>query len=60
MNVLCPQKWCSTSKSAVFGSSSDSTTPLIPKVTGGETANLGTGLDSYCDTDPLGMFTLFM
>ena len=29
MNALCPHKWWSTLKSAVFGSSSDSSLPLI-------------------------------
>ena len=29
MNAQCPHKWWSTLKSAVFGSSSDSSLPLI-------------------------------
>ena len=103
MNAQCPHKWLSSLKSAVFGSSSDSSLPLIgaggglvcesvgkakmlsahfdgkqswdpvdlpstfhpsPSLTNfafrsRELKRLLLYLDSYGNTDPLGMFPLF-
>ena len=105
MNAQCPHKWWSTLKSAVFGSSSDSSLPPLIGAGGGlvcesvwkadmlsayfdrrqsrdpvdlpstchpspshttfafrsrEMRRLLLDLDSYGDTDPLGMFLLFL